>query len=57
MSFPEPLFEDSAVETITFASDFVQTSDTNGILYAYVNDSFVRAYELSKKGIIARLPG
>jgi len=43
---PEPLFEDPDARTITFASDFVQTNSDEGILYAHVNDSFVRAYRL-----------
>lgn len=45
---PEPLFEDPDARTITFASDFLRTKD-KGILYAHVNDSFIRAYELNPK--------
>jgi hypothetical protein len=40
------LIEDSKAENITFASQFVQTGKNIGILYAHVDDSFVRAYTL-----------
>lgn len=45
----EPLFEDPNARTITFASDFIQTKKDEGILYAHVNDSFVRAYKINAK--------
>ena len=43
---PEPLIRDSEAKTITFASQFIQTKNGEGILYAHVDDSFVRAYTL-----------
>lgn len=43
---PEPLIQDSEAITITFASQFVETSPGEGILYCHVDDSFVRAYTL-----------
>jgi hypothetical protein len=43
------LFEDPKATTITFASDFIQTSKDKGILYAHPNDSFVRAYQIDAK--------
>lgn len=46
---PEPLFEDPDAVTITFASDFLKTKKGEGILYAHVNDSFVRAYKVDLK--------
>jgi hypothetical protein len=45
----EPLFEDPDARTITFTSDFIQTKSDEGILYAHVNDSFVRAYRINKE--------
>lgn len=51
---PEPLIRDteaSKKRAITFASQFVETKSGEGILYAHVNDSFVRAYTLNKKEI------
>ncbi|MBI2449816.1 hypothetical protein HYV49_05995 [Candidatus Pacearchaeota archaeon] len=48
---PEPLIDDPDARTITFASDFLQLDDENGILYAHVDDSFVRAYEISTDGL------
>ncbi len=42
----EPLIKDSDATTITFASNFVETNPGEGILYAHVDDSFVRAYTL-----------
>ncbi len=53
---PEPLIRDSEAKTITFASHFVETNPGEGILYAHVDDSFVRAYTLYAEGIKALLP-
>jgi hypothetical protein len=53
---PEPLIRDSEARTITFASQFVETDIGEGILYAHVDDSFVRAYTLYAEGIRALLP-
>jgi hypothetical protein len=53
---PEPLIRDSEARTITFASQFVETEKGTGILYAHVDDSFVRAYTLDAKGISMLLP-
>lgn len=53
---PEPLIQDSEAKTITFASQFVETTPGEGILYAHVDDSFVRAYTLYAEGIRALLP-
>lgn len=43
---PESFIQDSEAITITFASQFVETKQGEGILYAHVDDSFVRAYTL-----------
>ncbi|MEA2715059.1 MAG: hypothetical protein QOG91_87 [Candidatus Parcubacteria bacterium] len=53
---PEPLIRDSAARTITFASQFVETGTGEGVLYAHVDDSFVRAYTLRAEGMKALLP-
>lgn len=53
---PEPYIRDSEAKTITFASQFVPTSSGEGILYAHVDDSFVRAYSLSASEINKLLP-
>lgn len=53
---PEPLIRDSEARIITFASQFVETKPGEGILYAHVDDSFVRAYTLYAEGIRALLP-
>lgn len=42
----EPLIKDSDATTVTFTSSFVETQGGEGILYAHVDDSFVRAYTL-----------
>ena len=52
----KPLFKDPKATTITFASDFIQTSKTEGILYAHPNDSFVRAYRLNALKLRSLLP-
>jgi len=43
---PEPLIQDTEAITITFASQFIETGVGEGILYAHVDDSFVRAYSM-----------
>lgn len=53
---PKPFIRDSEAKTITFASQFVETTSGQGILYAHVDDSFVRAYTLDAEGIKSLLP-
>ena len=53
---PEPFMQDSQAKTITFASQFVETGKGSGILYAHVDDSFVRAYTLNAEKIKSLLP-
>ena len=48
---PQPFIQDSEAKTITFASQFVETKKSEGILYAHVDDSFVRAYTLDAEAI------
>lgn len=44
---PDPLIFDSQARTITFASQFLIDKNNLGIVYAHVDDSFVRAYRIS----------
>jgi hypothetical protein len=53
---PEPIISDPDAKTITFASDFIQTNKENGILYAHIDDSFVRAYRLNSNVLKGLLP-
>jgi hypothetical protein len=53
---PERIIFDSEARTITFASQFVETKPGEGVLYAHVDDSFVRAYTLNAEGIKELLP-
>lgn len=53
---PEPFIRDSEARTITFASQFVGTGKGAGILYAHVDDSFVRAYALHAEAMKSLLP-
>lgn len=53
---PTPLIIDSEAKTITFASQLVETGNSEAILYAHVDDSFVRAYTLSAEGLKKLLP-
>lgn len=53
---PEPFIRDSEAKTITFASQFVETGKDEGILYAHVDDSFVRAYTLKAELLKSLLP-
>ena len=48
---PESFIRDSEAKTITFASQFVETSAGEGILYAHIDDSFVRAYTLNAEAL------
>ncbi len=52
---PESFIEDTEAITITFASQFVETGKGEGILYAHVDDSFVRAYTLTEEGLRKQL--
>jgi len=53
---PESFIRDSEARNITFASQFVETVLGEGILYAHVDDSFVRAYTLRADAIKSLLP-
>lgn len=58
---PEPIIQDSEAgkdggRAITFASQFIETKNGEGILYAHVDDSFVRAYTLKAEEIKRILP-
>ncbi len=53
---PEPFIQDSEAKTITFASHFVETKSGEGILYAHVDDSFIRAYTLHAESVRTLLP-
>ncbi len=48
---PEPFIRDTQARTITFASQFVETSEKEGLLYAHIDDSFIRAYTLDSESI------
>lgn len=52
----KPLIRDSKATTITFASQFIQTKEGEGLLYAHVDDSFVRAYTLKVEGLKKLIP-
>lgn len=53
---PKPLFKDPDAKGVTFASDFIQTKEHEGILYAHINDSFIRAYKINAKELKKLLP-
>lgn len=48
---PVPFIQDTEAKTITFASQFIETTTGKGILYAHVDDSFVRGYDLEAREI------
>jgi hypothetical protein len=52
----ECLFEDPDARTITFSSDFLRTKKDEGILYAHINDSFIRAYKINARELKKLLP-
>lgn len=47
----QSLFKDPKANTITFASELVCLNDSEAILYAHPNDSFVRAYKINLRKI------
>ncbi len=53
---PKLFIQDTEAKTITFASQFVETGKGQGILYAHVDDSFIRAYTLNADCIKELLP-
>lgn len=53
---PETLIEDSEAKNITFASQFIEQGRGSGVLYAHVDDSFVRAYTLEAEKLKKLLP-
>ena len=58
---PEPFIQDSEAgknggRAITFASQFVETGKGEGILYAHVDDSFVREYKIKAELLSELLP-
>lgn len=52
----EFLIEDPKAKTVTFSSDFIDIGNGKGILYAHVDDSFVRAYEIDLKELDKLIP-
>ena len=51
-----PLIQDIEAKHITFASQFIETEPGKGILYAHIDDSFIRAYELRAEELRIALP-
>jgi len=52
----EPLIEDPDAHTITFASEFRQIAPDRGLLYAHVDDSFIRVYQVDATALESFLP-
>ena len=52
----EPLIRDPTARTITFASAFRQIGPTTGVVYAHVDDSFIRAYVVHADRLQSFLP-
>ncbi|MFA5986299.1 MAG: hypothetical protein WC819_03055 [Parcubacteria group bacterium] len=48
---PNYFIRDSQAKTITFASYFMDQQNGKGLLYAHVDDSFVRSYEITVEGL------
>ena len=53
---PDYFIRDSEAKTITFASQFVETAKGEGVLYAHVDDSFVREYKIKADDLRKLLP-
>jgi len=52
----KPIIEDPEADNITFASDFEQTNDSEGVLYTHVDDSWVQAYNIDSEAISEHIP-
>ena len=53
---PEPVIEDPEAETITFASAYRLLGPETALIYAHVDDSFVRAYRVDTDALESCLP-
>jgi len=53
---PNYFIRDSEAKTITFASQFVDRGNGKGSLYAHVDDSFVREYDVNAEDLRKLLP-
>lgn len=53
---PEFFIRDTEAKTITFASQFIEVGAGEGVLYAHVDDSFVRSYSLNAEAIRTLIP-
>ena len=51
-----PFIVDPDARTITFASDFLYEGGENGIVYAHVDDSYIRAYSVDAQKLRDHLP-
>lgn len=52
----EPFVEDPEARTITFASAFRQIDDDRGLVYAHIDDSCIRVYEIDSEELREYLP-
>jgi len=52
----KPFIQDREAKTITFASQFVEDGSDKSMLYAHVDDSFVRAYTINASALKTLLP-
>jgi hypothetical protein len=51
-----PLFSDPEAELITFASAFRRTGPDEGLIYAHVDDSSIRAYRVDATALTGHVP-
>lgn len=52
----EPFIRDPDARTITFASAFLHTEANRGVIYAHVDDSYVRTYLVDADSLLSYLP-
>lgn len=48
---PSPMIQDDEAKSITFASAFVQINSEQGVIYAHVDDSFIRSYKVTSEDL------
>ena len=53
---PDPVIDDPEAETITFASAYRLLGPDTGLIYAHIDDSFVRAYRVDTDALRSYLP-
>ncbi|MBW2974646.1 hypothetical protein KY366_02915 [Candidatus Woesearchaeota archaeon] len=53
---PKPLIDDPEAKSITFVSDVIEKDKEKALVFAHIDDSFIRAYEIDNNNLKKMLP-